>query len=65
MQGGVEVTEQEALKILIKHNAWRRGDNVTPYTSKVVGEAIDVAIQALTANVKRMENVTVTLKGIK
>ena len=45
------MTNQEALDILTRHNAWRR-DNVTkfpalPDSPALIGEAIDTAIKAL------------------
>jgi len=45
------MTNQEALEILTRHNAWRR-DNETefpelPDSPALIGEAIDVAIKAL------------------
>ena len=45
------MTNQEALDILTRHNAWRR-DNVTefpelPDSPVLIGDAIDTAIKAL------------------
>jgi hypothetical protein len=43
-----KMTEQEALKILIGHNKWRRGADTEMLPPKLIGEAIDVAIDCLT-----------------
>ena len=37
----------QALEILEKHNTWRRGQSEKPTHPKLLGEAIDKAIEAL------------------
>ena len=37
----------EALAILEKHNTWRRGQSEKPTHPKLLGEAIDKAIESL------------------
>lgn len=51
------MTHEEALKILVQHNAWRRDDGI-PNRYRMVnprelGEAIDIAIVALSSIVGR------------
>jgi hypothetical protein len=42
------VSHVEAAEILASHNAWRRGDETIPQLPpKLIGEAIDVAVEAL------------------
>ena len=53
------MTEKEALKVLVEHQKWRRGEEPygwsedpvavkpMPYSPKEVGEALDIAIGAL------------------
>ncbi len=41
------MTPQEAAEIIKQHNAWRRCGGIIdmPYSSKIVGEAIDVILK--------------------
>lgn len=41
------MTLQEAIKILEKYNKWRRGAEITQPNPKLIGEAIDIAINQL------------------
>lgn len=41
------MTKLEALKILIAHNAWRRGAEIPQAHPREIGRAIDVAIEHL------------------
>ena len=46
------MTRQEARKVLIEHNTWRRGCEETPQTDqRMLGEALEVAIEALETKV--------------
>lgn len=42
------MTKEEALKILIEYNKWRRGAETPMLDPKIIGQAIDVAIECLT-----------------
>ena len=42
------MTKDEALKILIEYNLWRRGAEMPQPHPFVIGQAIDVAIECLT-----------------
>jgi len=41
------MTREEAKEILIRHNEWRRGGEGEMESPKLIGEAIDIAIEAL------------------
>lgn len=41
------MTLQEAIKILEKYNKWRRGAEIPQPNPKLIGEAIDIAINKL------------------
>lgn len=41
------MNQQQAVKILKQHNAWRRGDEIPQLDPKDVGEAIDTAVRLL------------------
>jgi hypothetical protein len=47
------MTKEEALKILIEYNQWRRGLEIEMLPPKLIGEAIDVAIECLTKSVEQ------------
>ena len=47
------MTEKEALKILVEHNKWRRGSETEMLPPKLIGEAIDIAIECLTKIVEQ------------
>ena len=47
------MTEQEALKILVEYNLWRRGAEMHQPHPFVIGQAIDVAIECLTKIVEQ------------
>ena len=38
------MTVKQAIKVLKKHNNWRRGGYSHPQDPKIIGEAIDVAV---------------------
>ena len=38
------MTVKQAIKVLKKHNKWRRGGRGSQQDPKIIGEAIDVAI---------------------
>lgn len=42
------MSKDEALKILIEYNKWRRGADTEMLPPKLIGEAIDIAIECLT-----------------
>jgi len=42
----------EAIKILDYHNRWRRGEEIEMTNSKLLGEAIDMAIAELRKPIK-------------
>ena len=42
------MSKDEALKILTEYNKWRRGADTEMLPPKLIGEAIDVAIDCLT-----------------
>ncbi len=52
------MTVKQAIKVLKKHNNWRRGGRASQQDPKLIGEAIDVAIVM-------MEAVLVTEPGLK
>ena len=41
------MTVKQAIKVLKKHNNWRRGGRASQQDPKKIGEAIDVAISAM------------------
>lgn len=41
------MTLQEAIKILEEYNKWRRGAEIPQPNPKLIGEAIDIAINQL------------------
>lgn len=41
------MTAEQALEILIEHQAWRRGAEIPMQEPRIIGEAIDVAIEIL------------------
>ena len=41
------MTVKQAIKVLKKHNNWRRGGYSHPQDPKIIGEAIDVAKEVL------------------
>lgn len=49
------MSKDEALKILIEYNKWRRGDESQMLDPKIIGQAIDVAIDCLTKSVERIK----------
>jgi hypothetical protein len=49
------MTKEEALKILIEYNLWRRGAEMPQPHPFVIGQAIDVAIECLTEIVEKQE----------
>lgn len=52
------MTREEAVKVLRNHNDWRRSGYAQQYTAKEVGEAIDMAIAALSPRLKpTLENI--------
>lgn len=50
---GIEMTVDEAIKILHAMQKWLRGDGEIPYTSKEYGVAIDEGIRALRREKRR------------
>ncbi len=50
------MSPEEAATVLAKHNAWRRGGNGPALDSKVIGTAIDTAVEHLQALSKRAVN---------
>jgi len=50
------MNEKEAHKLLEYYNRWRRGDDIEMPNPKEVGEAIDVAIDALKRLIKAERN---------
>ena len=49
------MTREETLKILIEYQEWRRGAETEMLPPKLIGEAIDVAIDCLTKSVENNE----------
>ena len=43
------MTVKQAIKVLKKHNNWRRGGRASQQDPKLIGEAIDVAIDVMEA----------------
>jgi hypothetical protein len=43
------MTVKQAIKVLKKHNSWRRGGRASQQDPKKIGEAIDVAIAIMEA----------------
>ena len=43
------MTVKQAIKVLKKHNNWRRGGRASQQDPKIIGEAIDVAIAIMEA----------------
>ena len=43
------MTVKQAIKVLKKHNNWRRGGRGSQQDPKIIGEAIDVAIAIMEA----------------
>ena len=41
------MTIEQALEILIEHQEWRRGAEIPMQEPRIIGEAIDVAIEVL------------------
>ena len=41
------MTKEEALNILVEFQKWRRGAEIPMQEPRIIGEAIDVAIEAL------------------
>ena len=52
------MTVKQAIKVLKKHNNWRRGGRASQQDPKLIGEAIDVAIAI-------METTLVEQPGLK
>lgn len=51
------MTKKRALEILEAHNKWRRGSDAIPMQDpKDIGEALEVAIQALKKQTKTNKN---------
>ena len=48
-----DMSKDEALKILVEYNLWRRGAEMPQPHPFVIGQAIDVAIECLTESVKQ------------
>lgn len=48
--------KEEALKILVEYNLWRRGAELPQPHPFVIGQAIDVAIECLTESVREDED---------
>lgn len=46
------MTQDEALKVLVKYQKWRRGADIPQPYAGIVGEALDVAIECLTKQTK-------------
>ena len=46
------MTVKQAIKVLKKHNNWRRGGRGGQQDPKIIGEAIDVAIVMIEADLK-------------
>ena len=46
------MTVKQAIKVLKKHNNWRRGGKCEQQSGKVIGEAIDIAILAMEIELK-------------
>jgi hypothetical protein len=42
MNNNIELSLEEAVSILRKHNIWRRGDNMPMFSPKLLGAAIDM-----------------------
>ena len=47
------MSKDEALKILVEYNLWRRGAEMPQPHPFVIGQAIDVAIECLTKIVEQ------------
>lgn len=45
--------KEKALEILVEYNLWRRGAETPMLDPKIVGQAIDVAIECLTEIVEQ------------
>lgn len=45
--------KKEALEILEKHNQWRRGSEIPMENPKLIGIAIDKAIEVLKLSIKK------------
>jgi len=43
------MTVKQAIKVLKKHNNWRRGGRASQQDPKLIGEAIDIAIAVMGA----------------
>lgn len=43
------MTVKQAIKVLKKHNNWRRGGRGSQQDPKIIGEAIDIAIDVMEA----------------
>lgn len=46
------MTVKQAIKVLKKHNNWRRGGRGSQQDPKIIGEAIDVAIVTMEVSLK-------------
>ena len=46
------MTPSEAIAILEKHNAWRRGAEIEPQSPKDIGEALDLACRWIAKTIK-------------
>ena len=46
------MTVKQAIKVLKKHNNWRRGGRGSMQDPKIIGEAIDVAIVMMEVSLK-------------
>jgi hypothetical protein len=46
------MTRDEALNILVEYQEWRRGADTPQLDPKIIGEAIDKAIEILKENVR-------------
>lgn len=46
------MTVKQAIRVLKKHNNWRRGGYSHPQDPKIIGEAIDVAIVMMEVSLK-------------
>lgn len=49
------MTRAEALDILVEFQGWRRGDDIPQPDPKVIGKALDVAIECLTKILEKNE----------
>lgn len=47
------MTIEQAIDILIEHQEWRRGAEIPMQEPRIIGEAIDVAIELLQLQLKQ------------